>query len=139
MVDTDGYGSECASMQLRSRPPSWGCDGRGIRVTSSINAAMAWSALRPTAACPAWQARPVTRTSIFARPRWPVHSWVSLGSLVTKASGRSAATGSASAPPSISSSHTLATTTTRDDTHGAAATPQIAAAMEAFWSQIPSP
>ena len=121
-------------------PAQLGMRRPGIRVTSSISAAMACSALRPTAACPAWQARPVTRTSIFARPRWPVHSRVSLGSLVTKASGRRAAMGSASAPPSISSSHTLATTTTRDDRRGAAAaTPQIAAAIEAFWSQIPSP
>ena len=83
---------------------------------------------------------PVTVSSTLALPRCPMHSRVSFGSLVTKASGCTTAIGSASAPPSICSSQTLATTTTRERSAGAAAaTPHTAAAIEAFWSQIPKP
>ena len=67
---------------------------------------------------------------------------MSLGSLVTTASGWNQSTADASAQPSISSSPTLATTATRPANaprSSSARTPWAAAAIDAFWSQMPSP
>jgi hypothetical protein len=85
----------------------------------------------------------VISTVSFARPRVPTMRRCPLGSVIRAHVGRSSSRVWTSAAPSMNSSLKLATSDTRPgaapSTSDTEARPSIAAAIEAFWSQAPSP